>query len=72
MDNIFIRYYDMPCTIHSYVMLNRDDTYTVIINSRLSIDMQEQAMEHEMEHIQNGDYDRNCSLNLIEIHAHSV
>ena len=72
MDNIFIRYYDMPYTIHSYVMRNDDDSFTVIINSRLSNDMQDKAKEHELEHICNGDYDRKCSVNLIEIHAHSV
>ena len=60
----------MPCTIHSYVKLNADDTYTIIINERLCYEMQEQAKEHEIRHIQNGDYDRKFSADMIEIYAH--
>ncbi len=59
----------MPCTIHSYVKLNLDDTYTIIINERLCYEMKEEAKEHEIKHIQNGNYDRKCSVDMIEIYA---
>lgn len=70
MENIFVRYYDLPCSIHSYVVSNSDDTYTVIINARLSRDTQLKAYQHECEHITNGDYERRCSADIIEIIAH--
>lgn len=72
MDNIFIRYCNMPCTIHSYVKLNADDTYTIIINERLCYEMQEEAKEHEIKHIVNGDYEKKPDVGMIEIIAHAI
>lgn len=69
MDNIRTVFIDMPTTIKAYTIL-KDDFYTIVINSSLSYEMQEEAYNHELRHILNGDFDRKCSVGLIEINAH--
>lgn len=43
--------------------------YTVYLNSRLSEIQRLKAYKHELEHIDNGDYD-SINTGLIEIYAH--
>lgn len=71
MENIFVTYYDMPCTIASYVVSNNDMTYTIVINSRMAIERQKEAYMHELDHIKNGDYEKKCDIDFIEINAHN-
>lgn len=59
----------MPCQIRGYTVL-KDDFFTIVINSRLSTEMQKEAYKHEMDHIQNGDFEKRCPANLIEVNAH--
>ena len=61
---------DLPCTIRAYTVVNADMTYTIIINSHLSAEAQQIAFLHELQHINNGDFDKHCSANLIEMYAH--
>lgn len=68
-DNIRTVLADMPTTISAYTIL-ADDYYTVIINSRLTKERQIKAYTHELRHIQNGDFDRMCSVGLIEFYTH--
>ncbi len=71
-ENINICMLDLPTTIRSYVILNRDDTYTVVINARLNRETQLKAYAHELLHIQRGDHRRSCSVDLIELHVHGT
>ncbi|MGN0402618.1 MAG: ImmA/IrrE family metallo-endopeptidase [Acetatifactor sp.] len=71
MDNINVVYVDMPAGVRSYVVLNSDESYTIVINSRLSHEQNLLSYYHEIDHIKNGDYDRNRSADLIEIVAHN-
>ncbi|HBB61477.1 MAG TPA: hypothetical protein DCZ61_06785 [Lachnospiraceae bacterium] len=61
---------DMPTDIKSYVISDRDDFFTIVINSRLSYAAQLIAYQHELRHIINGDCDRDVTADLIEIFAH--
>lgn len=45
------------------------DGYTVYLNSKLSEEQRLKAYKHELEHIDNGDYDK-INAGLIEIYAH--
>lgn len=63
---------DMPGTISAYSVSNPDLSYTIVINSRLTRERQLMAYHHEMRHIENGDYERKCSADLIECYAHSL
>lgn len=61
---------DMPGTISAYTVPNPDFSYTIVLNSRLTRERQMQAYAHEMIHINNGDYDKKCPVDLIECYAH--
>lgn len=71
-DGIFTYYVDMPTTIRSFVVSNNDMSFTIIINAKMGKEQQLLAYEHEINHIKNGDYDKNCSANLIELVAHGL
>jgi len=47
-----------------------DGFYTIVLNDALSPQAKHRACRHEMEHIQNGDFERSCSADLIEIKTH--
>ena len=55
-------YADMPTTIKAYTMHCNDDTYTytIVLNSRHCLEQLMQSYHHEMKHIENGDYDKQC------------
>lgn len=70
MDNVFVRYMDFPATIRSFVVANKDLTYTIVLNSKLSHEQNLISYQHELDHILRGDYEKKCSVDLIEINAH--
>lgn len=49
---------DLPCAVHGFVVSDGFDFYTIVLNSRLSYEMQRQAYMHEVSHIENGDISR--------------
>ena len=66
-----IVYADMPVTIKAYTMHCNDDTYTIVLNSRHSLEQLMKEYHHEMKHIENGDYDKQCKdVQVVEIFAH--
>lgn len=69
-EGIFTYYINMPTTIRSFVVSNNDMSFTIMINARLGSDQQLAAYMHEIYHIKNGDYDKHCSADLIELFAH--
>ena len=72
MDNIYVVYADMPVSVRSYVVVNADESYTIVINSRLSYEQNLVSYNHELDHILNGDYEKGCSADLIEFVAHDT
>lgn len=62
---------NMPGTIAAYTIANADMSYTIVLNARLCHERLLQAYRHEINHIENGDYDKQCSVDLIEGHAHA-
>lgn len=62
---------NLPTSISAYVVSNADLSYTIVLNSCLSWERRRQAYKHEMEHIENGDYERK-SVDLIEMYAHDI
>ena len=51
----YVRLVDMPVTVKALVHLNEDDTYTVLLNSRLSYEQNVSSYQHEMQHIEHDD-----------------
>lgn len=70
MEDIIVQLTDLPTTIASFVVSNPDTTYTIMLNSRFTHDRLTQAYLHELQHIKNGDYDKKCNVDLVEIYAH--
>lgn len=71
-DGIYTYFADMPTTIHSFVVSNNDMSFTIILNAKIGREQQIKAYLHEISHIKNGDYDKKCSVNLIETTAHGI
>lgn len=72
MNDIFEKLVNLPTTITAYTILDRAGDFTVFINSKMTRERQEEACQHELEHIRNGDFDRTGSADLIEIYAHEL
>ncbi len=71
-DGIYTYFADMPTTIRSFVISNNDMSFTIILNARIASNQQLIAYKHEIDHIRNGDYDKKCSVDLIEFAAHQA
>lgn len=69
-EDIQVKCMDLPTTIKSFVVSSPDGSYTVVLNSKLCVEQLFRAYVHEMNHLFNGDYEKTCSADLIEIHAH--
>ena len=63
---------DMPAKVEGLTIKNSDDSYTVFINAGLSSIAQCRAYDHEMEHINNHDYDYIYDVNELERIRHSA
>lgn len=72
MEDINTIYADMPTTLRSYVVANKDGSYTIVLNSRLSREQHLISYFHERNHIANGDYEKKLNVDLIEIMAHAM
>lgn len=72
MKDINVLYANMPTSIRSYVVSNADMTYTIVLNCRLSREQNIISYEHELRHIHNDDYNKKCSIDMIEINAHNT
>ena len=68
-DNIRILYVDMPIGYKAFTM-PKDGFYTIYLNSRYCMEQNMRSIEHELTHIRNGDYDKQCSVDLLEIFVH--
>lgn len=53
-----VYFMDLPCRIKGYVSKNEDDTHTIILNSKLSIEQNMKTFLHELSHIENNDFEK--------------
>lgn len=67
--NVFL--INFPNSGREMVVPNEDDTYTVLINARLSHEEQLKAYEHALRHITNEDFNR-LDVQEIETRAHKT
>lgn len=62
---------DLPTTIPAFVISNADGSYTIVLNAKHTREQHLKSFAHEMEHIENGDYEKICSADLLELWAHN-
>ena len=63
--------YDLPTSIKALTTNNSDGGYTIFINARLNSEQQHISFEHELEHINNRDFDKMINIDEIEYSAHN-
>lgn len=63
---------DMEGPVKGLTVRNNDDSYTILINARLSDVMQREVYDHEIAHIDNGDFDCIYDVNTLEAIRHSA
>ena len=62
---------DLPTTIPAFVISNADGSYTIVLNAKHTREQHLKSFAHEMEHIENGDYEKICSADFLELWAHN-
>lgn len=72
LENVFVKLIELPATVRSFVVANKDQTYTIVLNCKLSHEQNLLSYQHELNHIINGDYEKKCPTDIIEIIAHST
>lgn len=69
--DVNVRLIDFPVKGKEMVIPNEDDSYTILINARLSYEAQLQAYAHALGHIQSGDFQK-ADVQEIEAVAHET
>lgn len=67
---IFVKLIDMPVSVKALVHRNDDDSYTIILNSRLCHEQNVSSYLHELRHIDNDDLYNGESADSIEYKRH--
>lgn len=49
---------NLPCGIRGFTRINDEDSATIVLNARLSQEMNADTYQHECEHIQNEDVNK--------------
>ena len=62
----------LPGSIKAYVVANADMSFTIVLNDALTFEQNRKSYLHEYAHIVNGDYDKKCTVDLIELSAHCL
>lgn len=74
MNNIFVRCCDLPHSVRGFVVrqieASGDLCYTILLNARLSYEQQQATYIHEVEHIKQGDFDSDMTVDQIEAMRH--
>lgn len=69
-DDVFVRFLDLPCTVHGLLRQNEDSSYTILLNSRDSLERNRQAYQHELNHLNRNDF-RQGNVSVQEKEAHN-
>lgn len=71
--NIFVREISMPITIKGFVVRCYEDLdyFTIVVNSSLSEECKNEVIEHEMDHINRGDFSSCIPAGILEEIRHA-
>lgn len=61
-----IRYIDLPLTTKGMTVEDQNGFFNIYINQNLSVEQQNEAIAHELKHINRGDFDNKKSLREAE------
>jgi len=57
---------EMPYSVKATHTINTDDTYTIFINNKLTMEQQRKAYKHELKHIKRKDLHKDKKADDIE------
>ncbi len=66
LDDYYIRYINMPSSTRGMTVQDGDGFYNIYINANISADAQQEAIQHELKHVQREDFDNKKSLREAE------
>lgn len=69
MNDVYTCMKNMPPSIAGFTVSNPDDTYTIVLNARMTNERLMEAYRHEIEHIENNDFEK-YDVQEIEQNAH--
>ena len=61
---------DLPYHVKGFIHVSLDGEETIVLNSRLTHEANEETYIHELKHIAGDDLNRQCDVNLIECIRH--
>lgn len=72
--NIILIYQKLPYHVRSLTRENEDGSYTILINKNISLELQKDAVLHELIHIHGNDFSRDIQADLLEklLHAQQL
>ena len=65
-ENIIVRYIPLPAGVRAFTIPDAAGDYNIYINAALSSEQQKRSFDHEVCHIENGDFFRNETAVEIE------
>lgn len=68
--NIVLIYQNLPVRVRALTTINDDGSYTIVINSRQSWEIQKAAVLHELGHIKGNDFSSEVQADLLEALLH--
>ena len=71
LEYVGVHLIDMPCSVTGITVKVDADTYCILINARLSHEAQIRAYDHEIAHIDNGDFDHMVTVDQLECLRHA-
>lgn len=71
LEYVGVHLIDMPCSVTGITVKVDADTYCILINARLSRDAQIRAYDHEIQHIDSGDFDHMVTVDQLECLRHA-
>lgn len=71
MQDVYVKLLNMDTAIKEQVFLNRDGSYTIILNSRHTHENQLLSYCHALSHIINRDFEKS-NVDFIELEAHGI
>ena len=67
MDEYYIRIIDLPIEIKGFTMYDAStDSYNIYLNGKYDSAQNKTTLEHELQHIQNKDFNKNCNADVVE------
>lgn len=61
-----VRLIKLPCAIRGLTVTDSDGNYNIYLNCNLSHEMQVRTYDHEVEHVENGDFNSNKPVAVLE------